>query len=153
MRLRTYLAIALLAFLVATIGAETFAGLAIGANSPTEALRRLSEWEPVELVGMAYMFTPFLAISLICAKTGEITSGHQARAIFAVAMLALTGLYAVGYWGAQEAMNEEKWTAAALGVGFLPVIFGAPVMLFSLLAAMLAVKFDRTVRSEGRHES
>jgi hypothetical protein len=57
-------------------------------------------------------------------------------------MLTLLYFYFQGHQGAQLALLDEKWTAAALSIGLLPFFIGVPVVFAAWGAAALAAKFD-----------
>ena len=136
-----YAAISAIAFMACFLGGEAWAKQAV-LGTPldvglTEALDAFER--PVET---SYFFAPFLGLGV----WGAISHGRaKTRSILLVLALGLTVLayfYVEGFYWSQMAMKQERWTAAALSVFFLPVAVGIPVVFGSLALFALAVRFD-----------
>ena len=143
MGLKVYLLLAVVVFLAATTGADLIARISIAGEPLTVALREHLYYAGMQFVGTIFLLAPFVAVAFACSRAHKQVRGSSVPLIFAVAMFALLYFYFKGYQGAQQALLEEKWTAAALSVGLLPFFIGIPVVLASWGAAALAAKFDR----------
>ena len=142
MGLKAYLALAGVAFLAATTGADLVARTAIAGEPLAVALREHLYWEGVQFVGTILLLAPFVVVALVCARAEKQARSRSVVLIFMAAMLTLLYYYFQGHQGAQRALLEERWTAAALSIGLLPFFTGIPVVLASCCAAVLATKFD-----------
>lgn len=143
MRARTYLLIALPAFLVAVTGSDLFARMSIGHLSPGQAVLEHLEWLGATLIGVVLLLAPFPAVALIGAITNERARTRSAASIFAASLLALLYFYFGAFQSAEQAMLDERWTAAALSIGLLPFFIGVPTVVLTAAAAVIAVGFDR----------
>jgi hypothetical protein len=143
MGLKVYLPLAVVVFLAATTGADLIARTSIAGETFGFALREHLYYLRVQLVGTMLLFAPFAAVALACARAETKARSRGPALIFAVAMLALLYFYFEGHQGAQYALKEEKWTAAALSIGGLPFFIGLPVVVAVFGAAALAAKLDR----------
>jgi hypothetical protein len=143
MRARTYLLIALLAFLVAVTGSDLFARMTIGHLSPGQAVLEHLEWLGVTLIGVALLLAPFLAVALIGAIANTRARTRSAASIFSASLLALLYFYFGAFQSAEQAMLEGQWTAAALSIGLLPFFVGIPTVALTAAAAAMAAGFDR----------
>ena len=142
MGLKVYLPLAVVVFLAATTGADLIARTSIAGEPFAVALREHLYWAAVQFVGTIILFAPFVAVAFVCARAEKRARSRSVALIFAAAMLSLLYFYFQGHQGAQRAMLEEKWTAAALSIGLLPFFIGIPVVLGSWGAAALAAKLD-----------
>lgn len=142
MGIRIYLLLAVVAFLAATTGADLVARTAIAGEPVNVALREHLYWAGVQLPGTLLLLAPFVAAAFLCARMERKARTRSAASIFAIATLTLLYFYFHGHQGAQQALLEKKWTAAALSVGLLPFFIGGPVLLIATGAALLARKFD-----------
>lgn len=129
MGFKVYISLAIVVSLTATIGADVYARTAISDESFELAVREHLYYARVQFIGTFLLIAPFVTVALICARQQKKSQGHFAKISFCVAMLALLFFYFRGYAAAQNAMFEEKWTAAALSVGLLPFFVGIPVVL------------------------
>jgi hypothetical protein len=136
-----YLLLAILAFLVGTLGSDLAARTSIAGATLEEALAEHLRWRTVG--GSLFLFAPFLGVGLIGAAVDKWASTRSAVLIFAGGALPLLYFYFDGYQDAQRALLEEKWTASALSVGLLPVVAGIPVVFLLMFAGALAVSIHR----------
>lgn len=143
MGLKVYLPLAVMVFLVATTGADLVARTSIAAEPFSAALREHLYWAGVQFAGTTLLLAPFVVVAIVCARVEKQARRRSAALIFGGAMLALLYFYFQGHQGAQHALVEEKWTAAALSIGLLPFFVGVPVVLAVIGAGALAAKFDR----------
>lgn len=138
MKARFYLLIALAAFLVAVTGSDLFARMTIAGASLSGAVAGHLEWLSLTAIGAVWLFIPFGLVALICAVVDQQLRRGAAVSIFAVALAALTYFYFSGFQDAQLALVEQRWTAATLSVGLLPLFAAAPVLLFIIIAVPVA---------------
>ena len=143
MGLKVYLPLAVVVFLAATTGADLIARTSITGESLTVALREHLYYASAQFVGTILLLAPFVAVAFVCSRAEKQARARSVSLIFAVAMFALLYFYFQGHQGAQHALLEENWTAAALSIGLLPFVIGLPVVLAAWVAAALAGKIDR----------
>ena len=142
MGLKVYLSLAVVMFLAATTGADLFARTSIAGEPFAEALREHLYWAGIQAEGTLFLFAPFAAVAFVCAFAQKHARTRSVAPIFAIAMLTLLYFYFQGHQGAQYALLDHQWTAAALSVGLLPFFIGIPVVLVIMGAAALAAKLD-----------
>ena len=140
---KVYLPLALAVFLAATAGADVIARTSIAGETLTSALNKHFYWAARQFNGTALLFTPFLVVAFLCGHMEKKTRRRSVVFVFVASMLTLLYFYFQGYQGAQHALLEEKWTAAALSVGLLPIFIGGPVVLAVIGAGALLARFDR----------
>jgi len=145
MGFKVYAPVALLAFLVATTGADLFARTSIGGEPFAVALRDHLYWAAVQFVGTLLLLAPFAGVALIGTLVERRARQRSAVLIFAVGLLTLLYFYVQGYQAAEHAMLAKKWTAAALSIGLLPFFIGVPVVLTAGIAGVIAASLDRRV--------
>lgn len=63
MRLKTYLSLAVMVFVVATTGADLIARTSIAGEPLSVALREHLHWAVVQFVGTVLLLTPFVAVA------------------------------------------------------------------------------------------
>jgi hypothetical protein len=85
-------------------------------------------------IGTLVLLAPNVALS--CAYA--FGRARSVFAIFVVAVATLSYFYFQGHFGAQQALLEGHWTAAALAIGLLPFFVGAPLLAIILPALILA---------------
>jgi hypothetical protein len=154
MGLKVYLPLALIVFLAGTTGADLIARTSIAGEPFGAALQEhLYYYAGVQIVGTAFLLTPFLAVAYLCARTEEKARGRMVFLIFSAAMLVLLYFYFQGHQAAQYALLEEKWTASALAVGMLPFYPGIPLVLAVLIAGKAAAKWDPRAFGEDRNQA
>jgi hypothetical protein len=142
MRFWHYLALALVAFLVATTAADVYARVTIGAESFGKALGAHLYWAGVQFVGTLMLLMPFGFLAVIGAWVNDRTSQWKGVAIFSVPTLYLIYSYFEGYHASREAVLDERWTAATLSVGFLP-FSAAPIVLIAWLAGLIVTRLNQ----------
>ncbi|MBN8842674.1 MAG: hypothetical protein J0H88_05425 [Sphingomonadales bacterium] len=143
MGLKIYLPTAIAMFLAATIGSDVVARMSIAGEAFGAALQEHLYYARVQFIGTILLLAPFAAVAFLSARADRQARSRSVALIFAVAMATLLYFYFRGYQGAQYALAEKKWTAAALSVGLLPLFIGPAVVLASLGASALAMRFDR----------
>jgi len=141
--LGVYLTISALAFLAATLVTDVVARMSFSTASLPHAIG-----DHFKYAGFSHsimMLIPFAAISLICARLEKFSKTRSSLAIFSISVAALVYFYASGFWSAQSALQQERWTASSLSVGILPFI-GFGVAFVTICLAALASQLDRRER-------
>lgn len=149
MNIRWFLVLAAVAFLIATTGSDVFARVTIGGETLSKAFREHYYWAGVQFIGTLMLLAPFGFLAVIASWVQERTNTWKAVALFAVPTAYLVYSYFRGYRASQLAMLDERWTAAALSVGFLPFAAAAVVLVTWLVALILV----RLVRKNGRPDT
>jgi hypothetical protein len=156
MGLKVYLPLAVVVSLAATTGADLIARTAIGGERFASALREHLYFAAVQFVGTVFLLAPFVAVALISTLIEKRARRRTVAPIFGAAMLTLFYFFLEGYQGAQHALLQKRWTAAALSIGLLPFFPGVAVVIGVVGAGALAARFDRrtsvppVARSSGR---
>jgi hypothetical protein len=127
-----------IAFVVSTVGFDLVARVVVSDESVGLAASHAVRWL-VEPLAAWLLLVPFLAASVIGAELSKATSARAGTAFYAVLLVLLGLLYLSGFWGAQTAMLEKKWTAASLSVALTP-FWSIPVILLACLAAVLIAR-------------
>jgi len=148
MNIRWFLAIAAVAFLIATTGSDVFARVTIGGETLTKAVSEHFYWAAVQFIGTLMLLAPFVFLAVIASWVQERTNTWIAVAVFGIPMLYLIYSYFQGYQASQAAMLDKRWTAATLSIGFLPFA-AAPVVLVAGLVALILVRLKRSNRDAG----
>ncbi len=134
MSLRFFGALGLAAFTLATLGSDVVARTGIRGQTLQDAVLSHLEHAPRAAI---MLLPPFALIALICALLEDKTSRRRALILFTISAMTLLYLYFTGYQAAQEALLEERWTAAAMSIGFLPYV--AMLVVIATAAAGVAM--------------
>jgi uncharacterized membrane protein YhaH (DUF805 family) len=140
MSFRCYLLLAIVAFVIAVTGSDMVAKMSVSDLSIGEAFDQHLEWASLTTIGILLLFAPYAAAALICARLSEHSRSGVAAILFAVALIVLSYFYFGGFHAAEQAMVDERWTAAALSIGLLPFWVGVPLVLALIGAALIAKK-------------
>ena len=140
MKLKRYLALAVLAFVVATAGSDLVARTSIAGEKMTQALSKQLYWNWEQFAGSLLLAAPFIAVACICALAQRRARDRGGVVIFTIATITLLYFYFSGYQASQHALLESKWTAAALAFGLLPFFVGIPVVLAAALAGVVVAR-------------
>jgi hypothetical protein len=89
-----------------------------------------------------FLALPIVALCLLVKALAQRADRWRLLLFFCVFYGALAGLHWRGFAGAERALAEKQWTAAALSIGLLPFI-SAPVVAAACLAAWLMVRQPR----------
>lgn len=138
----SYLAIALVVFVVAMTGSDIAARMTIGGDSFRQAVDGHLEWASVTVPGILFLSVPFVVIALVCAAANKQARTRSVVVIFGVGMLGLLYFYYNGFQSAEQSLLDKRWTAAALSVGLLPFFVGIPAILAAAGMGRLASRFD-----------
>ena len=149
MRAKTYAILAVAAFAAVVTGSDVAAAMVVRGLSLVDAFEQHLEWASHTVLGILFLFAPYALAALICAGVNAQGRTRTAAALFALSLGALSYFYVVGFYAAEQAMVDQRWTAAALSVGLLPVFVGGPV-LFALIAAALIAGVVGDVRAARR---
>ncbi|WP_414902534.1 hypothetical protein ACMT1E_04700 [Sphingomonas flavalba] len=140
---KIYLFIAFLAFLVAVTGSDLFARMTIAGQPFGVAFSEHLRVEWIGNIGLLVLFCPFAASALICASVNKRAGALSAILIFCIALAVLIYSYFNGFQAAQHALLQQRWTAAALSVGFLPFFTGTPLVFAVWVAGLIVTWFHR----------
>lgn len=143
MSVKAYLLIAIAIFLVAVTGSDLIARMTIAGDTLGVAVGGYLHWASLTLVGIIFLFVPFPVVALICGVANKRAKTRSAVALFVLAMAALTYFYFGGFQASQQAMLDEKWTAAALSIGLLPFFIGLPISGVAAIIAVVLSRLDR----------
>lgn len=135
-------ALGVVAFAAATWGADIAARMAVGGEGFGEAASEHLYFATARPLTTLCLFAPFALLALVCAAVEDKSSRRRGVMVFGAFGLVMIGLYFRGYAGAQHALSEAKWTAAALSIGFLPLA-AIPVLLAAVIVAVAATKAGR----------
>ena len=129
MQLRTYMLLAICAFLVATTGGDLSARTTIAGNTFGQAFTAHIQWASSTFIGVLLLFLPFAGVAYIAFNLQKLGKIFDVFAIFLLSVTILVYFYFRGFSGSQLALVEGKWTASALEIGLLPFFVGIPLLL------------------------
>jgi len=133
MRYIRFSILAVVLFLIADTGSDVFNRVYILDETPRFALFDHVHWASVEIIGTLFLLTPFLVVGLVAAWLEVRVSSLRTWAIFGIANLFLLYQYFVAYESAARASLAKHWTAAALSIGFLPLL----AIPFAIIVALV----------------
>ena len=139
LRNRPYLLFLLAAFVAFGVGHiifEVIARVWIGQEDVGHAAREALYFVMVQPLGAAFLLAPFLLLAWIAVSLATKQNLTYGTALFGAGAVAVLVLYWVGHVGAQLAMQNRAWTAAALAVGLLP-FKSVPILVVAFLADLL----------------
>jgi hypothetical protein len=134
-----YLAVAVVLFVVATVGFGMHSRMVIGGESFDHALSGHMYYAREQLLGTMLLLLPFLVLGCIAAGCTIKRSVVYGATVFVVGATLLLVLYYKGYMDSEIAMKQRHWTAAALSVGLLPFQSFA-VLVLLLIGGLIAGK-------------
>jgi hypothetical protein len=134
-----YITLSVFAFIAATLVTDVIARMSFSKVSLFGAVGDHFRYAGIILSVM--MIIPFVAISAICALLEKSTKPKISFVIYVISTGCLIYFYAKGFWAAQEALQQERWTASSLSVGILPFI-GFGVVLVAIGLAAIASKLN-----------
>jgi hypothetical protein len=143
MTTKAYLLIATAVFLAAVTGSDLIARMTIVGDTLGVAVSEHLRWASLTIVGMVFLFAPFVFVAFICGVVNKRAKTRSAVTLFSVAMVALAYYYFGGFQASQQAMLDKKWTAAALSIGLLPFFAGLPLSAVTAIAAAVLARVDR----------
>jgi hypothetical protein len=143
MTMKAYLLTAIVTFIVIVTGSDLIARMTIAGDTFSNALGEHLHWASLTIVGVVMLFVPFGGAALICRAANKRAKTRSAVALFLVALAALGYFYFGGFQASQQAMLDEKWTAATLLIGLLPFFVGLPLLGLVGIAAMVIARVDR----------
>lgn len=132
-----------LAFLVATNGFDILARVSVGREPFSKAASESFYYAAIQPIGSLLLLAPFIALAWLSLRVEQKANAVSAWALFVISVSALGWFYFEGYQGAQHAMLQEKWTAAALSVGMLPFTSVPVLLLAALLGGLIVWKWGR----------
>jgi hypothetical protein len=132
-----FLYLGLGSFVVAHIGFEIFARLWVERRPAWEAVRQSLYYAAIQPVGTASLLLPFLLLGWMAASLAKKRTLKSGAVLFVTGAVVLGLIYLAGHIGAEQAMKQRKWTAAALSVGLIP-FYSTPVLFVMLFIRVLA---------------
>lgn len=133
--------LSLICFIIIANGSDIAALILVGKKSLGVASSESFYYTMVQPVGTAWLLLPFLALGCISAEVGKRTNVITSYSIFFISLVVLGWLYFSGYWGAQQALTERRWTAAALSIGTLP-FRSIPIVFLAAIVAWGIVRWN-----------
>ena|SRR5437660_10092724 len=130
-RLLAFVAVSVLAFIVAVPGFEIHARMRVGGDELAHAVSQTIHYLTVQPIGTLLMISPFLAVAWICASMAAV-SWRGAVVLMAVCIAIFAAMYYNGYVASETYMRQRKWTAATLAVGLIP-FKSIPILAIALL--------------------
>jgi hypothetical protein len=123
-------------FVGATIGSDVVARVNVVGDSMGRAVSQ-SIYSALTQLGTLWLLFPFAVVGFLSVFVARMANSAAALLLFGGSVTGLGWQYFWGYWHAQQAIQEQKWTAAALSVGMLP--FESLLVLY--FAAFFAAVF------------
>ncbi len=143
MTMKAYLLTAIAAFIAVVTGSDLVARMTIAGDTFRDAVGGHLHWASLTVVGAVLLFMPFGGAALICRAANKRAKTRSAIALFLVALVALAYFYFSGFQASQQAMLDERWTAATLSIGLLPFFVGLPLLGVVAITAMVITLVDR----------
>lgn len=125
------------AFAVAHIGFSAFASVWVAHSPIEEALTEAISLAAAQPTGSLMLFAPFALLGWMAASLAAKKTLVAGLFLFAGGVTVLGLVYFGGHVGAEQAIQDRAWTAAALAVGLLP--FQSVPILFVILIVRLLV--------------
>ena len=133
----TFGGLSLGAYLVATVAFDFIARTMVTGESLGLAASKSVQWLS-EPLGALWLLGPFVAATILSAELANASSTKIAGTFFGFLIAALGLLYFSGFWDAQVALREHKWTASALSIGMTPFL-SIPILLVAAIASVVIV--------------
>ncbi len=124
------------AFVVAHVGFEVFARLWVGRNTALEAVNETLYYSATQPLGTVMLLTPFVLLGWMAGSLAAKRTLKSGMILFVAGAIVLGLMYLRGHLGAEQAMQNHKWTAAALSVGLLPFL-SMPVLFVIFVIRLL----------------
>ena len=142
MTTKAYLLTAIAAFIVVVTGADLITRMTNARDTFSHAVGEHLHWASLTIAGVMFLFMPFGGAALICRAANKRAKTRSAIVLFVVALASLGYFYFSGFQASQQAMLDQKWTAATLSIGLLP-FFGVPLLGVVVIAAAVIARADR----------
>lgn len=143
MSMKTYMLIALAAFVIIVSGSDVFARMTIGGDTLAGALKEHLRWAALTSIGIALLCFPFLASASACGRANRRARTRATATIFGLALFVLGYFYFRAFQAAEHAMLEKRWTAASLSIGLLPFFIGVPLWGSVEILSFVATRLDK----------
>lgn len=127
----SFLSLAVMVFVVATVGSDVVARIATSGESVAHALAEHIHYAFAQPAGLVFLAAPFLMLAWISASLVSRKGLKWGLGVFLLGALLLGVLYFTAYQDSQVYIQRRMWTAAALSVGLLP-FKSLPVVLLCL---------------------
>jgi hypothetical protein len=127
--------------LVTTIGFQAIADTLVTGRAFKYAFRHALQDPGGALV---MLVPPYFVIAYLARRAARRTNQLVGWLVFLPPVAILGWYYYWGHIGAEKALLDQMWTAAALSVGLLPFFVGIPVVLGAgVLGELLAWAWDK----------
>lgn len=136
----SFLGASFFAYLLSTIGWDTVARTGVGGQTLGEALREHFFYAAVQLPATFIILLPFLILAFMAASTSRRSGVAKGVALLVVFLAVLSGLRFYAYQGAQSALQQDAYTAAALSDGLLAIAAWV-LLLVAFLAHLILIMF------------
>ena len=132
--------LSLLLYLVIIAAADAYGRVNQLYITVDEALAQVVSDPPANLFGLALLAIPFIASHFLSAEVGRRCRSHLlAFTVFAIGSVLIAVVYASGFDAYYAMMAKEKWTAASLALGLLP-LKATMSLLLPLVVALVLIK-------------
>jgi hypothetical protein len=125
------------AYVVADIGFSVVASIWVAQDPIGEALKKAIYYAATQPIGSLMLLAPFALLGWMAASLAAKKTLGAGLLLFAAGVTALGLMYFWGHIGAEQAMQNRKWTSAALAVGLLP-FQSVPILFVILIVRLLA---------------
>lgn len=134
-----FFSLAVLLFLIATLGSDVVARTTVGGEGLVKALSDHVYYAFIQPIGTAMLLAPFLLLGWMAASAAKRKGFDAGLGVFLLGLLMLGFMYFSGYQDSQGFVKERKWTAATLSIGLLP-FKSIPLLLICLGVRWLVVR-------------
>jgi hypothetical protein len=132
--------LSLLLYLIIITGADVHGRVNQLHFTVEDALAKVVMDPPANLFGLALLAIPFIASHFLSAIVGrKCRSPLLAITVLAIGSALIAVVYAIGFDAYYEMMAREKWTAASLALGLLP-LKATMSLLLPLVVALVLIK-------------
>jgi uncharacterized membrane protein YfcA len=123
------------------VGFDFIARTFVTHESLSVAASKSFQWltEPLAAV---LLLLPFIAAAVLGAELANAADRRVGTSFFGALLAVLALLYFSGFWNAQAALLERKWTAASLSVALTPFL-SIPVLFIAGIAAVVIARRHR----------
>lgn len=132
----SFFCLALGLFSVAHIGFEAFARTWVGRSTAWEAVLETLYYTATQPVGTLMLLAPFVTLGWLAGSLAKQRTVASGMGLFIGGAVVLCLIYFHGHLGAEQAMQQRKWTVAAIAVGLLP-FKSIPVLTTTLVLRLL----------------
>lgn len=129
-----FLPFSILGYLVVILGFNALAHISVANKAPSTAVVDVLRHAIESPFASVLLFLPFLGTQVLAVEVAVRSGAKRAVPFFLGVAIAIGWLFYYGYSGAQHALLEQKWTAAALATG-MPLILSVLVLIVAGVVA------------------